>query len=118
MDRISVKGMSFYGHHGVDRREQETGQPFEVDLELRLDLSRAGSTDHLEDSVDYVEAYRYVRTVVEGSPRRLLEAVATEIAEGILDRFPVQAVAVTIKKPHAPLGGLFGSVEVSLERCR
>ena len=80
-DRIILKGMQFYGYHGVNTEEKALGQSYVVDLTAELDLSRPGATDHLTDTVSYTHLYRQVKQVVEGDSRNLLEAVAHNIAQ-------------------------------------
>ena len=104
-DQIMLDGMRFYGYHGVNPEERALGQPYVVDLTAELDLSRAGRSDRLEDTVSYSHIYRAVRSIVEGEPRNLLEAVAEAIAARVLADFPVDAVTVTVKKPNPPVRG-------------
>ncbi len=52
-DRIELRGLRALGTHGVLPEEQERPQPFEVDLDLEVDLRRAGRSDDLADTVDY-----------------------------------------------------------------
>lgn len=118
LDRILLKDMAFYGHHGVFPEERARGQPFFVDVELLCDLHRAGHTDQLEDTLDYREVYRRVRDVVEGPPRALLEAVAESIAHRLLELDPVQEVWVEVRKPHVRLGGAVGYAAVRIARSR
>ena len=101
-DRIILEGMQFYGFHGVNQEERVLGQSYLVDLSVELDLSRAGDSDKLEDTVSYSGLYREVRDVVEGDPRNLLESTAQAIASRVLEKFPVRAVGVRVKKPHPP----------------
>ena len=35
-DRISLKGMQFYGYHGVNPEEKENGQQFEIAIYIKL----------------------------------------------------------------------------------
>ena len=37
-DRIQVKGMQFFGHHGITEEEQSVGQRIEVDVEIEVDF--------------------------------------------------------------------------------
>ncbi|MBF8268149.1 MAG: folB [Dehalococcoidia bacterium] len=104
-DRILLKGMVFYGHHGVSPHEKELGQPFVVDLELEMDLSRAGISDALKDTVDYSQVYHAVRETVGGSSRNLLENLAEAVAQRILRSFPLEGVRVKVTKPHVPIKG-------------
>lgn len=110
-DRIILEGMQFYGYHGVNPEERVLGQRYVVDLTVELDLSRAGKSDRLEDTVSYSHIYRSVRAVMEGEPRNLLESAAEAIAGQVLAEYPVEAVSVTVKKPNPPVRG--SSIELS-----
>ena len=83
-DRILLEGMRFFAFHGNNPEERELGQPFVVDLEVEADLSVAGRSDSLDDTVNYAALYRAVKGVMEGPPRNLLEAVAQDIADAVL----------------------------------
>ena len=113
-DRIILEGMQFYGYHGVNPEERVLGQRYVVNLTADLDLSRAGLSDRLEDTVSYSHIYRSVRAVIEGEPRNLLESAAQAIADRVLTEFPIDAVTVTVKKPNPPVRG--SSIELSAVR--
>lgn len=103
-DRILLEGMIFHGRHGTLPAERELGQPFVVDVELRLDLRPAGVSDDLARTVDYGEVHRGVREVVEGPPAGLTETVAERIAAYVLEEHPlVEAVRVKVAKPNVRL---------------
>ena len=104
-DRIVLEGMQFYGFHGVNPEEQALGQSYLVDLAVELDLSQAGQSDRLADSVSYTHLYRVVQSVMEGESRNLLETAAQAIADRVLAQFPVDAVSVSVKKPRPPVRG-------------
>jgi 7,8-dihydroneopterin aldolase/epimerase/oxygenase len=114
-DRIVLKGIQFYGFHGANPEERALGQSYLVDLAVELDLSKAGETDRLPDTVSYTHLYRTVKAVLEGESKNLLEAIAHSIASQVLEAFPVSAVWVTMKKPHPPIQGSaidYAAVEV------
>lgn len=116
---IRLEGLSVFGHHGARPYEKEAGQRLEVDLELEPNDARAETSDRLADAVDYDALYRTVREVVEGRSYHLLEALAAQAAETILDRFPVWRVRVRIAKQN--LGWTTGGravIEVVRERRR
>lgn len=103
-DRILLEGMIFHGRHGTLPAERELGQPFVVDVELRLDLRPAGVSDDLARTVDYGEVHRGVREIVEGPPAGLTETVAERIAAYVLEEHPlVEAVRVKVAKPNVRL---------------
>ncbi len=119
-DRILLEGMVFHGRHGTLRAERELGQPFVVDVELRLNLRPAGLSDRLEETVDYGEVHRRAKEIVEGTPVNLTETVAERIATAILDGHPpVEAVRVKVAKPHVRLGDtVLGGSAVEILRHR
>jgi len=118
-DRILLTGLTFYGYHGFKPEERALGQRFVVDLALNLDLGPAGRSDDLAQTVDYSEAYRLVRDVVEGPPRNLIEAVAEAIAEAVLAHTTAESVWVRVCKPWAPVKGMTaGEVAVEITRGR
>jgi dihydroneopterin aldolase len=119
-DRILLEGMVFHGRHGTLPAERELGQPFVVDVELRLNLRPAGLSDDLAQTVDYGEVHRRAKEIVEGPPVNLTETVAERIAAAVLEEHPaVEGVRVKVAKPHVGLGDtvLAGSaVEISRRR--
>lgn len=119
MDRISVRGMRFFGYHGVFQEEQKLGQQFVVHLGMNLDLRPVGHSDKLEHTVNYGEAYQIVQQVVEGKPVALIERLAENIADKLLDAYPLlDSVMVEVEKPGAPVAGIFDTVSVRIERDR
>jgi dihydroneopterin aldolase len=104
-DKILLKGLAFYGHHGVSPHEKALGQRFIVDVTMECDARAAGLSDDLADAVDYVPAYEIVKAVMEGESKDLIESVAEDIAGQILETLNVSAVRVTIKKPEVAIRG-------------
>ena len=98
MDRIELRGMSFRGRHGVRDAEREGAQEFKVDIEVEADLAAAARTDRLADTVDYTKVRAAAREVIEGSPKQLLESLASAIAERVLSLPRVEAVSVRVAK--------------------
>jgi dihydroneopterin aldolase len=117
-DRITLRGMQFMGRHGVSADERATAQPFEVDIVLRLDLSRPARTDALADTIDYTTLFEVARGIVEERSFHLLEALAGAIGDALLAAHLVDDVEVRVRKPKAPLPGAFETVEVRVRRRR
>lgn len=117
-DRILLAGVEGIGHHGVLAFEKADGQPFVVDIVLELDLSRAGRTDSLDDTVSYAAIATDVMARITGPSFDLIERLAGVIAADVLDRPLVDAVEVTVHKPQAPVGQPFTDVAVHVRRER
>ena len=118
-DRIILKGMRFYGYHGVNPEEKALGQSYVVDLAADVDLSRPGTSDRLEDTVSYTLMYRIAKSVIEGDSRNLLEALAQDIADRLLTELPLAGVQVRVKKPAPPVKGSairYAAVEIYRRR--
>jgi dihydroneopterin aldolase len=118
-DRISLTNMRFEGRHGVLDEEQATPQPFEVDVELHLDLAPAGLADDLTKTADYRQAFEICRETIEGPSCRLIEALAEKIAARLLDAFKsaaISEVVVRVRKPAVMLPGELDHAEVEITR--
>jgi dihydroneopterin aldolase len=117
-DRIRIEGMVFEGTHGVHEHEQQVPQPFEVDVELALDLAAAGRADELERTIDYSAVFTDVGRIVATTRFRLIEALAERIAGELLETYGPDEVLVRIRKPAVDLGGTFRAVGVEIVRRR
>lgn len=118
-DRIELKGLSVYAHHGVLPHEREHGQRFLLDITCWLDFADAAATDDLTQTMNYAELAQLASDIASGTPRQLIETVATEIAEAAMERFDIlHAVEVTLHKPHAPIPLPFEDVAVVARRSR
>ncbi len=116
MDRILITGLRELGVHGVLAEEQTRPQPFEVDVELRVDVSRAGESDSLEHTVDYAAVAESVSRVVRSERYQLIERLATRIAEVCQVDERVVAVSVTVRKLHPAVRAMVEHVAVRIER--
>lgn len=115
-DKILLRGMEFWGHHGVGASEQDLPWKLSVDLEIWTDCREAGKTDDFTKAIDYVALHRIARTVVEEGRQQLLEAIAEEIAERVLSDARIQGVQVRVGKAQVPIADFCGSVAVEISR--
>lgn len=117
MDYIHLNEMEFYGYHGVFPEETKLGQRFRLTVSLAVDLKKAGETDGLEHTVHYGEVYNTCRSVVEGEPKKLLEAVAENLTAEIFSAYHlVKGIRVQLIKPDPPIPGHYKSVAVDITR--
>jgi dihydroneopterin aldolase len=118
MDKILIRGLRVFAYHGVNPEEKENGQTFELDITLTVDLTSAGKTDDLNDTVNYAKVSKLAVSVMQAEKNDLIERAATRVAEAILGSYPVQAVTVLLKKPEAPMKADFDFVGVEITRTR
>ena len=117
-DKIILSGIEIYGHHGCTVEEQTRGQVIKVDVEMNLDLSVAGKSDNLDETVDYSKILFDVEKIVAGKSRKLIETVAEEIAEKILSDYKVESVKIVLHKPFANLPIKYDDVAVEIFRSK
>ncbi len=117
-DRITLTGLRVHGHHGVHEHERVDGQEFVVDATVWLDLGSAAVTDQLSATLDYGALAQRAARIVGGQPCNLIETVAARIATDVLADQRVQAVEVTVHKPHAPIPLPFTDISVTTHRYR
>jgi len=111
--------MKFYAYHGVFPEENRLGQQYKVDVEVLVDLQKAGQTDDLQYTVNYAEIYEIVKEKVEKERYQLIEALAENIATKILHHFPqVQETIIRLTKPNPPIPGQYDSVAIEIKRGR
>ena len=124
MDCIHLNSIRCYGYTGALPEEQVLGQWFEVGLTLWLDLTLAGQSDRLSDTLDYRPVIATVQTLVKTAKFTLLERLAVAIAEAVLHSaeqtasVPVQQVQVRLCKPAAPIPDFGGDIVVEVTRSR
>ncbi len=117
MDKIVIKDLEIYAYHGVFPEEKLRGQTFVVSAELFLDLREAGIKDDLNKTVNYAEVCQLINDVMTKEKFDLIEAVAENIAAGILTGYDlVKSVHITISKPEAPIPMTFDTVCVDIVR--
>ncbi len=116
-DKIVVEGVDFLGHCGVSETERNALQRFSASIELTLDLKQAGRSGDLQDTVDY-EAVCNVVLDAGRQPFILLESMAGEMAEKILNRFPIQGVRIVLKKCVPPVPDIRGFFAVEINRTK
>lgn len=117
-DRVVLRGIRGFGHHGVFPRERQNGQHFVVDVICTLDLGPAASNDDLEQTIDYGLLAQRVVADIERDPLDLIEALAGRIADTCLSDGRVDAVEVTVHKPEAPIPVTVSDVAVTLTRSK
>ena len=117
-DVLELRGLRVMGVHGALAEEQSRAQPFEVDVDVEADLSVAGRSDDLDDTIDYGAVVASVERVVAAEHHQLLERLAERIAEEVLADERVTAVTVSIRKLRPPVPQDLATSGVRITRHR
>lgn len=109
---IRINNAKFYAYHGDLEYEKKYGNQFEVDIEMKCDLSNLNHSDKLSKTVDYLAVYNLVSEIFGREKFNLIETLNLKICEEILSNFVlVKKVKVSVRKPNAPLG-IIDSIEI------
>lgn len=96
-ERVRLLGIEVEGRHGVRQDEQEHPQPFQIDLELVVEVV----DDDLATTADYEEVVALVRDVVSTESHRLIETLARRVAEAVARLPGVGSCRAVVGKPRA-----------------
>lgn len=118
-DRISLRDLRVVAVVGVLPQERTNPQPLSIDADIYTDLTSAGLSDSLDDSVDYGSVCsRIVEVVTDGAPL-LLERLAHLIAEDLLGAFPtIEALTIEVRKLRPPVPQDLATSGVAITRRR
>jgi dihydroneopterin aldolase len=100
---VELAGLEVFGRHGVDDDEREAGRTFLYDVSLEVPPPGA---DRLEDTIDYRAVAVCVREVSDAREYRLIESLASAVADELAARFRAERVRVRVRKPGISPAGL------------
>jgi len=114
---IVIRGIQFQASHGASAEERRQTRRFEVDVELVATevVARAGQSDRLVDTIDYLEVCTIAIRAGTESTCHLVERVADRILEAIAARHPTAAVSVEVRNLDPPCPGTPRSCGVRVE---
>ncbi len=109
---VELKGLEVFGYHGAYEEEQRDGQVFLFDVQL--EVGDRGSDDDLADAIDYTEVAAAIRELSDGRRFDLLEALATQTAALLYERFAPERLRLRIRKRPTGLPVEYSAVTVEL----
>lgn len=117
MDSIILKDFEVSACHGVNAEEKVTPQRFLFTAQLFYDFSQASKCDDLKKTISYSDVKKTLKKFCEANSFDLIETLATRSAYLLLKTYPAQKVILTLKKPDAPMSGVFDYAGVEVERA-
>lgn len=116
IDSVLIEQLELDCVIGVNPWERLVKQRITIDITMDIDLSAAGKSDSIRDTVDYSRVVKTVTAEVNSSSYRLVEALATRVAEICLEPERVRSVVITLRKPGAVKSAT--AVGVTIRRSR
>ena len=115
-DRVFIENLTVETVIGIFDWEREIRQTVSLDLEMDFDIRPAAASDAIADTLDYKAVAKRLIRFVEQSEFQLVEALAEQCAQIVLQEFPVQRLTLKLSKPGAVRGS--SAVGVIIERSR
>jgi FolB domain-containing protein len=102
MSKISIVDLEVFFNVGVPDEERAKPQRLLLTVDMSFDFSSAATTDRVTRTIDYFEVTQKVLKLGEGRSWRLIEKLATDVADLVLSEFHPENVSVVVKKFALP----------------
>jgi len=113
-DRVFIEDLRVETIIGIYDWEREIRQTVSLDLEMAFDISKAGISDAIADTLNYKEVAKRMINFIQDSEFQLVETLAERCAAIILHEFEVNWLRLKLSKPGAVRGS--AAVGVIIER--
>ncbi len=116
-DVIFLEGIQIPAALGVTAAERRMRRPVTLDIEVERELSASGRSDSIRQTINYKRIFDIAEDVAGNQEHKLVEALGQRIAETVLEKFQVDAVTVTVRKPK-PIAGVLDYAGIRIRRQR
>ncbi len=118
-DAIVLKGLAFYGYHGVTPEEGKVGCRFSLDVTCGIDLRAAAKSDDVEQTISYALIFDTVSDAFAEHTFKLIEALAQHIVDQLFaSHADIEWIQIRVAKPEAPIPVVTGEFAVRMTRIR
>src|SRR5262249_13425576 len=102
MDQIAIVDLEVFYRVGVPDEERAQPQRLLLTLEMEWDFRAASTSDRLEDTIDYFNVAQRLLRFGDGHSWRLIEKLASDLADLVLAEYRPRYVRVEVKKFPIP----------------
>jgi 7,8-dihydroneopterin aldolase/epimerase/oxygenase len=99
MDTIFISELKVKTKLGVPEWERMVLQTIILDIEIGYDLSAAGKSDAIADTIDYGAVVARIQATLKEHSFQLVEALAEHVCQLILKEFKAKSVKMKVAKP-------------------
>ena len=99
MDTIFISELKVKTKLGVPAWERMVAQTIILDIEIGYDLSAAGKSDAIADTIDYGAVVARIHDTLTEHSFQLVEALAEHVCQLILKEFKATSVKIKVAKP-------------------
>ena len=110
--RLTIRSAEFYAYHGVKAEEQMLGGKYQVDIDMYYNALNAIINDSVNHALNYEEAMSCIEDVIAGESYCLIETIANEILNNLMEKFPMLLKAsCRVRKMNAPIRRVVSFIE-------
>ncbi len=102
MSHISIVDLEVHFHVGVPRAERAQPQRLLVTVDMDFDFIAAATTDRVAQTIDYFKVTQRILKLGDGRSWKLIEKLALDVANLVLNEFAPASVTVRVKKFPIP----------------
>ena len=102
MSKITIVDLEVFWCVGVTEEERAKPQRLLLTVDMSLDFSSAAVSDRIEKTINYQTVADDLLKFGEGRSWKLVEKLAANIADRILDEYKPEGVMVEVKKFSIP----------------
>ncbi|KAF7722729.1 trifunctional dihydropteroate synthetase [Apophysomyces ossiformis] len=113
LDKILIKNLVLKNVTGVDSWQRLKTQPVVISVWLYTDITAAGNTDHVTNSIHYGHVTKGITKLAEKSTFKSLEALAHAVVRLCCVDFGALRTTVKVEQPKALLHAAASGVQLS-----
>jgi phosphoglycolate phosphatase len=95
---IEIADLEVKSKIGVSEKERECFQRLLADLRFQIETGFRELSDEIEKTVDYADVAAAVEEVAKVNKAQLLETLVSDIADNLMERFPMRRLELELKK--------------------
>ena len=115
MPKITIVDLEVFLNVGVTDEERAKPQRLLLTVDMEFDFSSAAISDRITKTIDYFAVAQRLLKYSEGRSWKLIEKLASDVADEVISQFQPQTVMVEVKKFPIPQAR---HVSVSLTKSR
>jgi dihydroneopterin aldolase len=101
MDKIKLSELKVETIIGIWEWEKRNPQIVSIDLEMSTAIKAAAKSDSIKDALDYRAISKRIKQYSENNHFELIETLAENLAQIIIEEFKVEWVKLSVSKPYA-----------------
>jgi len=109
---IGVKDLKVTCVIGIYPEERTKNQDLFIDIEIQYDFNNASRSENVDDTIDYAKISDDITSLAIAKKYQLIETLAEDSAQLILNQYKVESVKIIVKKPGAVPAAAYPYVEI------